>query len=66
MQLFRRPIIQGINWKAVGETDEMEYVFLNGPKDIHLESKSTLGESEFWDSLPLKESERLFDTKDEL
>lgn len=45
----------------------LEYLHINSPSDIHMESVDEMGHRSFWDSLPFEENHNLINrNKDEL
>lgn len=57
-----------LEWPRVSlkATEPFKYLHIKSPKDMEILKFENIGNVDFWDSLPLKENEKLFVTKDEL
>lgn len=55
----RLPVVPGVAWTpvspAAGITGNLDYLSINSPSNITLQSSLDLGHRKFWDSLPLTE-----------
>lgn len=56
------PSIKDVGWKRVSRNyeDPFNILFINSPKDIEMKVVDSLGNAEFWKSLPIEENEVLF------
>lgn len=57
---FRIPKVGDVDWKAVG--DQRNYLLIESPTFFKMDTFADLGNRKFWDSLPIKENQNIFNT----
>lgn len=57
-----------LEWPRVSTktTEPFKYLHIKNSKDLEILKFEDIGNVDFWDSLPIKENEKLFVAKDEL
>lgn len=58
---FRIPSVRGVDWKPVApDQKEIDYLELASIDNINMKKRDTIGDINFWSSLPIQENDKLF------
>lgn len=67
LYVFRYPVVDNVEWLPVAKDKGIvDYLHIASPDDIKMESEENVGNSIFWNTLPIRENEKLFQQKNEL
>lgn len=66
IMIYSTPTIKGVDWQPVKPSGELDYVLIKSPKEIKPQKGKNIGQQNFWESLMLREYDRLYSIKDEL
>lgn len=58
---FRIPSVRGVDWKPVTPGQkEIDYLEMASIDNIRMKKRDTIGDINFWSSLPIQENDKLF------
>lgn len=58
---FRIPSINDVEWKPVTPNKkEIDYLEIGAVNNIEMKKRDTIGDTDFWNSLPIQENDKLF------
>lgn len=65
--IFRKPNITS-DWSPQSKktSDPWMHLRIDSPDKLYMEKKEQVGNQKFWESLPFKENQKLFNKRDEL